>query len=356
MSKGENRLKILYVIDILKENSREKGIHASNRYISASRLAQKLREKYDLKADRKSIYSYIDSLKEYGYNIQKSKRGYYLLDAADNCPRSADFETAELKLIADALSLSRFCPVKKTKQIIQKLEQLLPEKGLSLQNREIFLEKVIKSDNLSVIYNIDSIFEAINEDQQIAFHYQNVRVDKQHFVTELRMENGMPKNYLQSPYALLWKNECYYLLCYDSYTEGLRTFRVDRMVDVIVQNGKDNDIPAIPRDGHHYFQNVDIAEYVNTAFGMFGGEKKNVSLRVKKELAKVIADCFGKTISISEDELSEDYFVCSVNIQQSNLFFSWLSGFGTDIQILFPHDVREQYLYYLKTILSGYDQ
>lgn len=359
MSKGDNRLKILYIIDVLKQNSKAKKPHDPDRFISANDLVLELQTKYELNADRKSVYSYIQTMEKYGYDFEKSKKGFYLLGCSGNDPRAVFFETAELKVIADALSLSRFYPIRKTRQIIKKLERLLPDSDQSLLNREIFLEKVIKSDNMSAIYNINSIHEAINEDKQITFHYYNIRADltsrHHHLAEELRTENGQIKTYQQSPYALLWKNECYYLLCYDTDTQSLRTFRVDRMTDVIVQNGQDNEIPDIKRDGKAYFKQIDIAEYLNTAFGMFGGEKKTVSLRVKKDLAKVIADYFGKNINIYSDDFSDDYFLCSVDIQQSNMFFSWLSGFGSDIQIKFPQDIRRQYLDYLKNILKGYD-
>ncbi len=361
MSKGDNRLKILYIIDVLKQNSKSKTPHDINRFISANDLVQELQSKYELTADRKSVYSYIKTMEQYGYEFDKSKKGFYLLGCSCHDTDTVSFETAELKVIADALSLSRFYPIKKTRQIIKKLEKLLPDSSQSLLSREIFLEKVIKSDNMSVIYNINSIYEAINDDKQIAFHYQNVQADLSDghhcLTTGLRTENDKKvKTYLQSPYALLWKNECYYLLSYDSNKQDLRTFRVDRMVDVIVQNGQDNDIPNIKRDGKKYFKDIDIAEYLNTAFSMFGGKKKNVSLRVKKDLAKVIADYFGKNINVYSDDFSDEYFICSVDIQQSNMFFSWLSGFGSDIQIKFPHDIRQQYLDYLKDIIAGYDK
>ena len=36
------------------------------------------------------------------------------------------------------------------------------------------------------------------------------------------------------------------------------------------------------------------------------------------------------------------------------MFYSWVSGFGNDIQITYPEDVRQDYIEYLKNILNGY--
>ena len=67
MSKGDNRLKILYIIDELKNKSDE------NHYVKTSELIASLNAK-NLSADRKSVYSYIESLIDYGMNIEKSKK------------------------------------------------------------------------------------------------------------------------------------------------------------------------------------------------------------------------------------------------------------------------------------------
>lgn len=358
MAKGENRLKILYILDILKKNSKKYSSDESGRFMSANQISKKLFDEHQLTSDRKSIYSYINSLEEYGCEFEKTKGGCYLLSCPNDLPQYS-FETAELKVIADTLVLSRFYPASKTKKIIRKLEHLLPHGSVSLKGENVFIDNAIKSDNQAVIYNIDNIFHAINQDKQISFSYYNIEVEfgatGNHFMTKYRTtENGQKKLYIQSPFHLLWKNDTYYLLTFDSATQKERTFRVDRMRDVLVLNGSDN-TADLKRDGKDYFSKIDVVEYVNTIFDMFGGEMKNVSLRVKKDLAKVIADEFGKKVSIYHDKYDEDFFLCSVNIQQSKTFFSWLSKFGNDVQITYPADVRQDYINYLKSILNGYE-
>ena len=153
MSKGDNRLKILYVLDELKENSRVNDETNEERFLSAADLITILSEKYQLNADRKSIYSYIESLCKYGHDIEKSRKGYYLREHYNPDEANDRFELAELEMIVDALSASRFISAKKTKRIIKKLENLSDDDGQRLQNRKIYLEKAIKSDNSSVIYN-----------------------------------------------------------------------------------------------------------------------------------------------------------------------------------------------------------
>lgn len=352
MSKGDNRLKILYVLDELKYNSKVKNETDDARFLSATELIDILNNKFQLNADRKSIYSYIDSLIKYGYPIEKSRKGYYLQerysrDEADEC-----FELAELKMIVDALSASRFISAKKTRSIINKLEKLADEDGKQLKNRRVYLEKAIKSDNSSVIYSIDSIYTAITNNNKISFKYQKIEVDfdaadaKLISVNKKDSENN-DKIYTQSPFALVWKNEYYYLLCYDSETNAPKTFRVDKMKDVTV-------CEDMRREGARFFDEIDISDYANTAFSMFGGEKINIVLRVKNELAGVISDRFGKKISVFRNQEDDGYFRCSVYVQKSQQFYSWLSGFGGDVELIFPHNVRSDYIHYLEGLILSY--
>ena len=107
------KTKILNILNILQEETDEK--HP----ISTKSLMEKL-EARGIKSERKSIYDDINSLMDYGVDILKvSSRnggGYYLA--------SRDFEEAEVKLLVDAVSSSRFITVKKSRELIKKLEKL----------------------------------------------------------------------------------------------------------------------------------------------------------------------------------------------------------------------------------------
>ena len=352
MSKGDNRLKILYILDELKKNSRNSN-EGKEKYLSATELISTLNEKYHMNADRKSIYSYIESLIKFGYDIKKTRRGYYLVEHYNSDEADSSFELPELKMIVDALSSSRFISAKKTNSIIHKLEKLTDTEGKQLEQRKLYLERAIKSDNNSVIYNIDSIYTAIMNNEQISFKYQKMEIDfnspdEKIIAVTKTDDDDKEKLYIQSPYALIWKNEYYYLLCYDSESGSPKTFRVDKMKDVEA-------LEKIKREGAKFFEDINISEYANTAFSMYGGETINVVLRVRKELAGVIADRFGKKISIYHDD-SDDYFRCSVNVQKSNQFYSWLSGFSGDIELMVPNTVRTEYIQYLEGLILSYSR
>ena len=373
MAKGKNSLKILYILDILKENSKLHGKYEPGRFINANKIIDKLRQisvkdggSEELTADRKSVYTYIRNLMYYGYEIETDKRGYYLIGKkADNDSEYGDTsdgnskcQLAELRLIADALNSSRLIPTAKADSIIKKLVETKDCEGEDLgnlndlRNRQVFQGNPFRSENNSVIYNIDNIHRAINSDRKISFKYMHTVVnegDSGNCLADISRKNdeGLDKLYVLDPIALVWKNEYYYVLCYDKEQNKPKTFRVDRMKDVFELEGE-------KRDCQEHYSDLDIADYSNTAFSMFGGENKQVTLRVKKDLASVIADRFGFDTEILPDENS-DFFRCSVSVQISDQFYSWLSGFKSDITITAPQDIRENYVAYLKQLVSFYE-
>ena len=111
MAKSDNqKLKLLYIKQMLEEKTDE------NHVISKQQIIDEL-AKYDIKAERKSIFSDIDMLTRYGMDIVLRKErptGYYLA--------SRDFELPELKFLVDAVQTSRFITEKKTRSLIKKLE------------------------------------------------------------------------------------------------------------------------------------------------------------------------------------------------------------------------------------------
>ena len=103
MPKSDNqKLKILYIRDYLEQNSHE------SRLVKASELIEMLDRRYRISCDRKTIYSDIAALQDYGVDIISvpgKNGGYYIA--------SRNFELSELKLLIDAVQSSRYLTEKK---------------------------------------------------------------------------------------------------------------------------------------------------------------------------------------------------------------------------------------------------
>lgn len=331
MSKTEKqKLKLLYLLKILQEKTDEEHPLPTREIIDE--LAA-----YDIRAERKSIYDDIECLKLFGYEIEYIKArtggGYYLAER--------EFELPELKLLVDAVQSSRFITQKKSRELIAKIEKLAgPFEGKQLQ-RQVFVVGRVKTENESIYYNVDHIHRAIQDNAPITFTYLNWNARKE---LEPRRDG---RRYRVSPWALTWKDENYYLIAYDDTQEKIKHFRVDKMSNISQMEGE-------RRAGAQAFGRIDIAEYTNRTFGMFGGETQTVTLMLPEELIGIILDRFGREIDIRR--LPENRVSVRVRVTVSMQFYGWISGLGGEVTISGPGEVKEGYRDYLRRILQNYGE
>lgn len=327
MAKSEKqKLKLLYLLKILWEESQQQ--HP----LPMAKLIERLAA-YEISAERKSLYSDIEYLTEFGFDIiyspDKKNGGYYLA--------SREFELPELKILVDMVQASQFLSEKKSRELIKKLEKLTDQYDASSLQRNVYIAGRPKSSNESVYYAVDAIHEAIGKNRGITFQYQKYDGGK---ALSLR-RNG--KVYEVSPYYLVWNHENYYLIAVDESIGEIRHYRVDRMKNIQIGVGE--------RKGAVLFQNFDLTDYTNAAFGMFGGKAKRVKLVCNESIAGVIIDRFGD--KINPRPYDKEHFYVITEVVPSGQFYGWLAGLGTEIRIESPVDIKEEYYRYLRNILEN---
>ncbi|WP_314880964.1 WYL domain-containing protein [Filifactor alocis] len=322
MAKGRNqKLKLLYLTKIFMEKTDES--HA----LTLAEITSLLNG-YEVTADRKTLYLDFEELKHYGLDIiseQRSKTVVYYL-------ASRDFELAELKLLVDSVQSSKFITEKKSNSLIKKLESLVSEHESKQLHRQVITSGRVKTMNESILINVDSIHSAINNNRQISFQYFQWTPDKQR---ELRHDG---QRYTISPWHLVWNNENYYMIGYDSDSEMIKHFRVDKMLRISSGNEK--------REGLKKMKEFNIATYSRTLFGMLGGESTRVTLQCHNSMAGVIIDRFGKdTVMLRHDD---EHFIAYVEVVPSDQFLGWIIGLSSYVQIMEPSSVVKQ----IKDLLS----
>ncbi len=312
MAKSANqKLKLLILKDYLLRNSDEK--HP----VTIPQIIEEL-ARYDIKAERKSLYDDLEALRVYGLDIVQSRGNYYV--------GQRNFETPELKLLVDSIQSSKFITEKKTMSLIKKLEELASMYDAQLLERQVYVRNRVKSMNESVYYNVDSIADAINQDRAIRFKYFEYTVTKERRIRR----NG--DWYVVSPFALMWDDENYYMVAWDADAGSLKHYRVDKMLEITALKDA--------REGKEAFAEVDMAAYAKKTFGMFTGQDRSVRLRFKNILAGAVFDRFGRDVMLIPD--GEEHFVVTLDVAVSPQFYSRVFGFGTDVEILSPDDIRER--------------
>lgn len=315
MAKSSNqKLKLLYLLRFLMQHSDEK--HP----LSTAQLIEELAEN-NISAERKSIYDDIEALRIFGIDViqVKGKNGGYYIG-------ERDFELPELKLLVDSVQSSKFITQDKTYKLIKKIENLASVYDGQLLQRQVFVTNRVKSMNESIYYAVDTVSDAITQNRKIRYQYFEYTVNK-----ERRFRHD-GKFYEVSPFALIWDDENYYLLAWDSDAEKLKHYRVDKMHKVSMTD--------LEREGIKEFEKVDMSAYTKTVFGMFGGNEQKVKLRFSNRLVGAVLDRFGRDTIVIKD--GDEHFTVNVNVVVSQQFFAWVFGFGTDAEIISPEEVRDE--------------
>lgn len=329
MPKSSNqKLKLLYILKILSEQTDE------GHCMSAQQLIEEL-AKYDIKAERKSIYDDMNQLIDFGYDIiltkSRTNGGYYMA--------SREFELAELKLLVEVVQSSKFITLKKSKELIGKIEKLASKTEAKQLQRQVYVANRIKTANESIYYIVDDIHRAIQDNEQISFQYLEWNLEKQ----LVPRKDG--KLYHVSPWALTCKDENYYLIAHDKEEDKIKHFRVDKMGSIQVLSG-------IKREGAALFERFDIADYANKTFSMFGGKQETVTIQFQNQLIGVVMDRFGRDVSIRKRD--DGYFSVRVTVAVSGQFFGWLTGLGGGACLTAPADIVKQYRNYLQEVIGNY--
>ncbi len=216
MPKGTNqKFKLYRLAQIMLEMTDDEH------YITMPEIIEAL-GKYEITADRKSIYNDLRDLEVLGIEVEGESAGKGYHYHVVNRP----FELAELKLLVDAIQSSKFITERKTNTLIKKLEKMISKYETMKLQRQVFVSGRIKTMNESIYYTVDAIHNAIAENRKIYFQYYQWNVKKE---MELRHNGAV---YHISPWGLSWDDENYYLIGYDSDAETIKHYRVDKMIHI----------------------------------------------------------------------------------------------------------------------------
>lgn len=308
---NNNKMRLLNIMRILQRESDE--LHT----ITLNEISERLM-RYGMNFDRKSFYTDIETLREYGMDIVLTKGNHFGYFWANRL-----FELAEVKLLMDAVQSARFLTEKKSSQLIGKLETLTSSHEAKSLRRQIAIDGRIKAQNESVYYAVDRLHEAIAKNEQVSFKYYEYTLTK----TMRYRRNG--HIYKVSPYMLHWDGNKYYLIAH--YPEhGLTHFRVDKITEI-----ESLEDPFFAPD-----DDLNLVNYVQQIFSMFGGSVEKVALRIENDLIGPVIDQFGKDIAVQKS--GEDHFTTEVSVNVSPSFFSWIFQFGGKAVITGPDSVVVQ--------------
>lgn len=332
MKNPHQKLKLLYLMKILLEETDEQ--HPMSR----TQITQRLEKQYGITCDRKTFSDDLECLSNFGLDICSEKTrttGYFI--------GNRDFELPELKLLVDVVQSSKFITEEKSRELIKKLEGLTSRHNANILQGQVVITNRVKTHNKKIYYNVDKIHEAIAAGRQITFKYFSLDINKNRIYREGK-EKGSVKIYKESPVALTWDDENYYLITYKKKYDKYVHYRVDKMEDIHITEEE-----RILSD-----KPFDLSEYAKSMFQMFGGEAQDVYVRFDNELVGVVYDRFGMDVHIQKE--NESCFKCRVRVAVSPQFLSWIASFGKKAKIIAPDNVVEQMRKLLAEAAANYSE
>ena len=303
-----DRANAICLLEILKEFSDEDNI------LQMKDIISKMDVIYDLKPDRRTIYSAVALLIDLGYDIslyEENGIGYYL--------RNRDFELSEILLLTDAVYSFPFISSKQSEELIKKLQ-----KQLSAQKRKKYKHLTIvrqdkKTDNKQIFYNIDILDEAIQNKKQVSFSYLTYVLDK-------KMHSRRKEPYIVNPYGMAYMNEHYYLICSMAGFEKKSLYRIDRIKDIKVS-------------GSNCYTTSEETKEVQDAIYAFSGKPENITMYCDNLILNDVIDKFGTDIRLSPKD--ENSFILKMSVPPHGIKF-WALQYLPYAEVVEPKWLRDE--------------
>ena len=327
MSETKNKIRMLCVLDILRKYSDEE--HP----VSSIVISDLLKNEYGIECDRKAtIYSDINALKAFNdnafniENVSTPSKGFAI--------RDREFELPELYLLCDAVQSAHSVSNKKSKELIGKLEQFASVYQSKDIGSSVYIDSRQKSDNNSIYYNIFNIHSAIKAQQKVQIKYIRHNVDR-----------NQERNYIVSPFAMIWSNDRYYLICNNDTKENLMHVRLDRIKSVEVLPEKARSFEQFTEYRGHF----DAADYAEKMFNGFSGTIEKIELICDNSIYQDLLDRFGAKCIRRYDD---DNFLVTFTGAVSTGLVSWIMQYGDKIYIQSPALLQTMFTNRLHDIAS----
>ena len=216
---NKQKIKLLYLMEILRQDTDEE--HP----ISTSQICKRLAEQ-GISCERRTVGMDMKVLNDYGYEIMSKmvghEKAYYIDDRG--------FSVPEIKILMDAVQAAKFITQGKSVALIEKLAALGGSHQAEILKGNIVCFDTRKHTNEMIFYNVQALEDAIRERKKASFLYFDLNERKE----KVYRRDG--ERYTVDPMALVYNEDFYYLMSFNSKHDAITTYRVDRMERVQIED------------------------------------------------------------------------------------------------------------------------
>lgn len=318
---AEKKQSLLALIEILKKHSDE------NHALSIKDIQSHLLNEYDIELDRRTLYTSMELLRDFGYEISEyDGNGYYLMER--------QFEKAEILLLCNAIHASHFINSKQSDELIKKLLDTQSKYDHKEFKDKVYMANPLKTSNKQLLFNIEIVSQAVKENRKISFTYLRYNTKK-----ELIERRSDP--YIVEPRYIVYSDSRPYLIVTSLNHEGFIHYRLDRMKDVEILNEKSRVLP----------KSSDPYEYARNKLFMYTGEVQTITFKCNNSILDHMIDIFGPDLLLIPDK--DDTF--TIKVKTSTQGALYLAGqYMENITIIEPESIKDEFIKILKESLKRY--
>ncbi|MBE6069668.1 MAG: WYL domain-containing protein, partial [Clostridium lundense] len=227
-------------------------------------------------------------------------------------------------------------------KLADKISALSSREGQKTLRAVTPLSSTVKTGESTTKNAIDLLLRAIRRKKKVGFQYASTGIDlKKH----CRFEGH---TYPVSPYALIWRQDKYYLIgSYGSYNK-LSYYRLDR-----IRNLEILDEPTVPMEdflGPNADQQLQV--FVEQNLYNYSGKRTTLRLSVNADMLDVLVDTFGNGFHIVTQ--NEHKVIVAVTVSDGWGLNTWLLQHGDCVQVLEPIEIREEMRKLIGEIYKSY--
>ena len=173
------------------------------------------------KVEIKTLYSDLKTLKKCsGLNFEyDGKQKGYILHNSCGLP----FSSYDLRLIVNSIQAAQFITQKKANSLTEEIIDLANYYSRPSRNRQTYVPNRVRTNDDKLMWNLDTIYEAIAQERKISyeyFHYTNDRHNPKRYV-EIEGCNNITAN----PVGIVWTGNSYILFSSIKRSDGKNCYQ-----------------------------------------------------------------------------------------------------------------------------------
>ncbi len=322
---AEKKHSTLALLEILKKYSDEEHI------LTLRQLQDHLENEYNIALERRTIYSNIDILEDFGYEIsgfEDNGKGYYLI--------SREFDKAEILMLANAVHASHFISSSNSDALIRKLLDTQSRYTKAEFRDKVYMPNPSKTLNRQLMYTISVVSEAIRDSRQLQFIYM-------HYDGRKKAVPRRKDPYIVEPRYIVYSDSRPYMIVTSENHPGFIHYRMDRM----------NDAQILDRKSRTLSKREDPYAYAKNKLFMYSGDMEAVTFRCRNNIMDHMIDLFGPDLRVIDN--NDGTFSIRVKVPLQGAIYL-AEQFLDNITIIEPESLRESFLQHLEEAQKRYGQ